>query len=112
MAGTTGLEPAASAVTGQRSNQLNYVPGCGKSWLVRGAVRPRPSSLALVWLKLFLDEDPKALRTGCQSIYCKGIGDFCTEPLSTRRSRWFVAAHPSPSKSTAQRGPQLRGALC
>jgi hypothetical protein len=27
LAGTTGLEPAASAVTGQRSNQLNYVPG-------------------------------------------------------------------------------------
>ena len=26
MAGATGLEPAASAVTGQRSNQLNYVP--------------------------------------------------------------------------------------
>src|ERR1039458_5449730 len=36
MAGTTGLEPAASAVTGQRSNQLNYVPlhvlqSCGKT---------------------------------------------------------------------------------
>ncbi|MCU1315288.1 MAG: hypothetical protein JWN63_610 [Candidatus Acidoferrum typicum] len=35
MAGTTGLEPATSAVTGQRSNQLNYVPSlfsrvCGK----------------------------------------------------------------------------------
>ena len=29
LAGTTGLEPAASAVTGQRSNQLNYVPA---SW--------------------------------------------------------------------------------
>ena len=31
MAGSTGLEPAASAVTGQRSNQLNYDPalrGC------------------------------------------------------------------------------------
>src|ERR1700727_3873638 len=26
MAGTTGLEPAASAVTVQRSNRLNYVP--------------------------------------------------------------------------------------
>jgi hypothetical protein len=27
MAGTTRLELATSAVTGQRSNQLNYVPG-------------------------------------------------------------------------------------
>ena len=26
MAGVTGLEPAASAVTGQRSNQLSYTP--------------------------------------------------------------------------------------
>jgi hypothetical protein len=26
MAGTTGLEPATSAVTGQHSDQLNYVP--------------------------------------------------------------------------------------
>jgi hypothetical protein len=33
MAGTTGLEPAASAVTGQRSNQLNYVPNAQNSGL-------------------------------------------------------------------------------
>jgi hypothetical protein len=32
MAGTTGLEPAASAVTGQRSNQLNYVPTRQTNW--------------------------------------------------------------------------------
>jgi hypothetical protein len=29
MAGTTRLELATSAVTGQRSNQLNYVPASG-----------------------------------------------------------------------------------
>jgi hypothetical protein len=32
MAGVTGLEPAASGVTGRRSNQLSYTPaarGCG-----------------------------------------------------------------------------------
>ena len=28
MAGVTGLEPAASGVTGQRSNQLSYTPLC------------------------------------------------------------------------------------
>jgi hypothetical protein len=37
MAGTTGLEPAASAVTGQRSNQLNYVPALAAS--VKASVR-------------------------------------------------------------------------
>jgi hypothetical protein len=29
MAGATGLEPAASGVTGRRSNQLNYAPAQG-----------------------------------------------------------------------------------
>jgi hypothetical protein len=29
-AGATGLEPAASGVTGRRSNQLNYAPAKGK----------------------------------------------------------------------------------
>lgn len=32
MAGVTGLEPAASGVTGQRSNRLSYTPGAGAWW--------------------------------------------------------------------------------
>ena len=38
MAGTTGLEPATSAVTGQRSNQLSYVP---LMWVLRIATTLR-----------------------------------------------------------------------
>ena len=33
MAGATGLEPAASAVTGQHSNQLSYAPNQRKATL-------------------------------------------------------------------------------
>ena len=32
MAGSTGLEPAASGVTGRRSDQLNYDPGIREKW--------------------------------------------------------------------------------
>src|SRR5271155_3316 len=38
MAGTTGLEPATSAVTGQHSNQLNYVPSASPLSLFRTAI--------------------------------------------------------------------------
>jgi DNA-binding protein HU-beta len=44
MAGATGLEPAASAVTGQRSNQLSYAPaGVGVELMVpQYIVKARP----------------------------------------------------------------------
>jgi len=32
MAGATGLEPAASCLTGSRSNQLNYTPAWDNSF--------------------------------------------------------------------------------
>ncbi len=38
MAGVTGLEPAASGVTGRRSNQLSYTPGNGPDLAPRAAV--------------------------------------------------------------------------
>ena len=34
MAGATGLEPATSAVTGQRSNQLSYAPVKGTTKVI------------------------------------------------------------------------------
>jgi hypothetical protein len=44
MAGTTRLELATSAVTGQRSNQLNYVPaeGCCARWWALSDLNGRP----------------------------------------------------------------------
>jgi hypothetical protein len=42
MAGSTGLEPAASAVTGQRSNQLNYDPAFVYSGLAETLAGHRP----------------------------------------------------------------------
>ena len=42
MAGTTGLEPATSDVTGRRSNQLSYVPALGTFFmLTRGSIPPK-----------------------------------------------------------------------
>ncbi len=45
MAGSTGLEPAASCVTGRRSNQLNYDPG---TWGIGGRYKVRTCDLRLV----------------------------------------------------------------
>ena len=45
LAGTTRLELATSAVTGQRSNQLNYVP----SLVENKRVRLRPLGWRFTW---------------------------------------------------------------
>ncbi len=43
MAGVTGLEPAASGVTGQRSNQLSYTPALARG-LRQGVGQVKPHS--------------------------------------------------------------------
>jgi hypothetical protein len=46
MAGVTGLEPAASGVTGQRSNQLSYTPAKTTLPSIRTAI----PAAAKLWL--------------------------------------------------------------
>ena len=50
MAGTTGLEPATSAVTGQRSNQLSYVPEIAFNNL---GFEPSVSKLSLFFARFY-----------------------------------------------------------
>ena len=54
MAGTTGLEPATSAVTGQHSNQLNYVPKFYRDTLCRTGSRQPDSTDLTTRLTLLL----------------------------------------------------------
>ena len=51
MARETGLEPAASAVTGRRSNQLSYSRGCRNQTMIRLGnedLKGRPSQVKVV----------------------------------------------------------------
>ena len=48
MAGSTGLEPAASAVTGQRSNQLNYDPAFGYDGLAETLINTGYNTYSVV----------------------------------------------------------------
>ena len=47
MAGVTGLEPAASGVTGRRSNQLSYTPAASREEALRYRPSRRVSSAAM-----------------------------------------------------------------
>jgi hypothetical protein len=65
MAGTTGLEPATSAVTGQRSDQLSYVPRLFFNNLVIRHIESSISQLSLsstispLWTQFRVSVDTK-----------------------------------------------------
>jgi hypothetical protein len=90
MAGTTGLEPAASAVTGQRSNQLNYVP--------TRQINKMRNNQCLCGLAPFAYRAPVALA-------CPKERDSCpNRPQTASNFRDFHALLPFP-KQPAQRAP-------
>ena len=68
MAGTTRLELATSAVTGQRSNQLNYVPTAKTNDLRK--------ILQIKGLRICIQ------RTGC--LLCLGLQFFLAKPPVNR----------------------------
>jgi hypothetical protein len=50
MARMTGLEPATSGVTGRHSNQLSYIPACGRKNSDWGdGVQPFAKLLTVPW---------------------------------------------------------------
>ena len=79
MAGTTGLEPATSAVTGQRSNQLSYVPGLHflqfgfmshrMSGFLQNSLFSLCSSFGLVWTQFLALSDTKFANPTTELVY-------------------------------------------
>ena len=74
MAGSTGLEPAASGVTGRRSNQLNYDPDGAISQLVKGGIRD---------LVIRFTNSPLFQIINCQASACGGR--YRTRTCDSRR---------------------------
>ena len=97
MAGTTGLEPATSAVTGQRSNQLSYVPRLFFNNLVICHIESSVSQLSqfslfstisLLWTQF--------LGTSGHQVDTKSGRRNDRSSLS---DQWILAAHKSPGSS-------------
>lgn len=64
MAGATGLEPATSAVTGQRSNRLSYAPVKGTQKVCEG-FKGRQRLFEIIWPKIFKREPSSVGTTFC-----------------------------------------------
>ena len=114
MAGTTGLEPATSAVTGQRSNQLNYVPTrqinemhnrqCLCGWLPVALGKTADRSGAHLQLTIILTASWRTRKGAGVGV----AGQFQTDPLPTLA---YTRAPLANAKSTgghrATRGVEL-----
>ncbi len=81
MAGTTGLEPATSAVTGQRSNQLSYVPQIqtSKRILIACSRKSIPCAVRISFRRLTV---PSRVRAQVGTMrFCSGDMNECIRKL-------------------------------
>jgi hypothetical protein len=88
MAGVTGLEPAASGVTGQRSNRLSYTPGTFQIGLRPGR-RSRDRDGAVTyssppWLSSELTRFLTASRLPGEAQGAAGEAGLCISPSSVQ----------------------------
>lgn len=107
MAGTTGLEPAASAVTGQRSNQLNYVPTrqinemrnnqflCGLPRFSNRALFARKEQNALIPARI------------ARKPHSETTGDFTTKVIVTASQKTRKASRGGASTLISERNDPL-----
>ena len=93
MAGTTGLEPATSAVTGQRSNQLNYVPNTRSLQALDCRNFHRDNKLSLSEISLIVEPHAKSLAGG-SFVNCLSSKFDSPQKLLVSHS---VAALPAPA---------------
>src|SRR5947209_12071017 len=92
MAGTTGLEPATSDVTGRRSNQLNYVPALRQYTLI---LPSRPAG------KQFAREAPARTNNACKSHLT------CDNSVFLPKTIWRLGNENQ--QATRVRAPRYRG---
>src|SRR5882762_7613555 len=88
LARATGLEPAASCVTGRRSNQLNYAP-VTNHWSCSALHCPRAAWLLRVTL-------PR------NALGCNGIR-LTNREVDKRLAEWFFERDPQKGKSENHR---------
>ena len=120
LAGTTGLEPATSDVTGRRSNQLNYVPmwtndvGLDQNTTIAGRLEVAgPSGFLTEFLWLLYDALPTVeVGNALASDYKGRLWPICFSSLSRFCFFWLAGLLPghaiasSPKSLFGARAPQ------